>query len=390
MELKHVGQKHLDNFRSVLSSRGLDAILLANLHASDPQGGDYSLYYASNLLRRYQAFVILTPDDCKVWVAAEELDRAREDSWLADIEAIPPSERWGHSTREFADIMTNQLKTMVGKDKVRVGVDGLFMRAAMGLALVRPGITLEDVGRELQKARVIKDEHELRLLRKACQIVDAGVYSMMDAVHEGVTEYELAALSECEMRKLGADCFWWKTLVASGPEAERWLASPTHRKIKNGDLIITDLTPVYEGYAGDIARTFVCGKASAEQFQVFDLAERALDAAVSALRDGVTCGEVMEVAALQVQGSPYEQFYVGAGHGIGLYDDTYPLFLATIPQMSKMPASMLNEPLRADTVVAIEIIITVPGVGGVRLEDNYVITTDRPELLTNVPIQIEV
>jgi Xaa-Pro aminopeptidase len=286
--------------------------------------------------------------------------------------------------------MAKQVKKMVGKEKVRVGVDGLFLRAAMGLALVQPGITVEDVGRELQKARVIKDGHELQLLRRACQIVDVGVEAMMDAVHEGVTEYELAAVSECAMRKLGADCFWWKTLVSSGPQAERWMASPTHRKIENGDLIITDLTPVYEGYAGDIARSFVCGKASAEQIRVFDLAERALDAAVSTLRDGVTCGEVMEVAAQQVQGSPYEQFYAGAGHGIGLYDDTYPLFLASIPQMHKMPASMLDVKLRAGTVVAIEIIITVPGLGGVRLEDNYVITTDQPERLTNAPLQLEI
>jgi Xaa-Pro aminopeptidase len=73
-----------------------------------------------------------------------------------------------------------------------------------------------------------------------------------------------------------------------------------------------------------------------------------------------------------------------------LYDDTYPLFLASIPQMHKMPASMLDVTLKAGAVVAIEIIITVPGLGGVRLEDNYVITPGQPERLTKAPIQVEV
>lgn len=391
MAAKHLSEKRLDNFRSVLRSRGLDAILLANFWADSPQEGDYSLYYASNLLRRYsQCLLILTQDDCRVWVEDLVLDRAREESWLGRIEPMEPSEEWGYSGEEFARIAAKHLRAMVGKEKVRVGVNGRYLPSAVGLHLVRAGLSIDDVGVELEKSRRVKDERELKALRKACQIVDAGVVSVMDSIREGVTEHELAALAEGEMRKNGAECFWWKTLLASGPQAEEWTATPSDRRIRNGDLVVMDFSPVYQGYAGDIARSFVYGKARAEQLQVFDLAEKALQTGVSALKQGVTCGEVMHAAAQEVEGSPYEQFYMGAGHGIGLHNETYPIFLCPISQMRTLPAPILEAELRTNMAVAIEIIFTVPGLGGVRLEDDYIVTAGGSERLTHAPIQAEV
>ena len=390
MNAKQLGQKRLDNTRGVLSSRGLDAIVLANLWTHSPQEGDYSLYYTSNLLRRYtECFLILTPDDCCVWVTEWDLNRAKEESWLSRIELLPPGEQWGYSGEEFAGLIAKQLQELVGKDEIRIGVNGRFLPSAVGLGLDRNGILVEDVWVALEQSRLIKDEQELEYLRKACQIVDTGVHAFLDSVREGITEHELAALAEFEMKKNGAENFWWKTLMSSGPEAERWLASPSERTIRDGDLVVMDFTPVYCGYAGDIARTFVFGTASAEQRQVYDLAERALHAASSVLTEGVTYGEVMEAAAKQVEGAPYEEFYAGAGHGIGLYDDTYPIFLASIPKMKTLPVSMLEAELKAGMVIALEIIYTIPGLGGMRLEDNYIVTKDAPELLTHAPLRVE-
>ncbi len=379
------GQQHLDRIRSILSSRELDAILLANYSSHTPQDGDYSLYYASNLLGRYtNCFLVLTADDCAVWVGQQDLSRAREASWIARVEPTEPGEGWGHSGEELAEIALERVQEMVGRERIRVGVNGRFLPSTLGLVLARAGLTVEDISLELEDVRLVKDEREVELLRRACQIVDTGVEAVMEGLREGITEHQLAALAEYEMRKNGADCFWWKTLMSSGPQAENWMASPTHRKIGNGDLVVMDFTPVYQGYAGDIARTFVCGEASAEQLQAFDLAERALEAAAASLKEGVTCAEVMEAAAREVRGSPYEEYYVGAGHGMGLYDDTYPIYLA--PLSVTLPPSILEMEMRANMVMAIEIILTIPGMGGVRLEDNYVVTADRPERLTHAPI----
>lgn len=391
MEDKSWARRHRERFRGVLAAEGLDAILLANFSSHSPQEGDYALYYVSNLLDRYMnCLLLLTEDSCQVWVQERDLPRAREESGLDTIEVMEPGEGWGYSGEELGRLAAKYAKEAVGREEVNVGVNGRFLASSVGLALAEAGLSVEDVGLELEKARLVKDEGEVEILRRACQIVDTGVQVVMDAVEEGMTEHGLAALAEYEMRKNGADCFWWKTLMSSGPDAERWMASPTARRIKCGDLLVMDFTPVYRGYAGDIARTFVYGKASQEQLRVFGLAEKALEAASGALEAGVTYGQVMEAAAQEVRGTPYEEYYAGAGHGIGLYDDTYPIFLASLSQMEAMPASILEAELTADMAVAIEIIFTVPGLGGVRLEDNYVVTKDRPERLTHAPIVSQV
>jgi len=239
---------------------------------------------------------------------------------------------------------------------------------------------------DLEKSRLIKDERELELLRKAAEIVDKGVVKVMDVVHEGVTERELSLFAECEMRRSGAECFWWPSIISSGPEAESWANSPTDRRIRKGDLLWMDFTPVYMGYAADIARAFVYGEASEEQLEVFNLAERALDEAASTLRDGVTIREVMEAPAQTVRGSPYEGYYIGPGHMIGLYNSVYPVFLTSISKMKALPTSMLEMKLLRGMTAAIEIIFTIPGLGGVRLEDDYLITMNQPERLTKAPI----
>ena len=203
----------------------------------------------------------------------------------------------------------------------------------------------------------------------------------MNSICEGVSEIELAAAAEAEMRILGAECFWWKILLASGPDAENWFDSPTERRIRKRDVVLMDFTPVYNGYGGDIARTFVFGEPTPEQRTVWTLAKDALDASVDILREGVSLRELMHAGARVVQGTPYEKQYIGTGHTIGLYSHVNPIFLSTIEKMNTVPASCLDIRMRTGMVAAMEIIITVPGVGGFRLEDAHVVRADGSEKL---------
>lgn len=379
-------ERHIRNFRSVISSRGLDAVLLANFWATEPAHYNYNLYYVSNLLGFFPwCLLLLTEDECGVWLEIEDLERAREQSWIERVEPMELKQKC-YSTEDFARIAAKHLRKFVGKETIEVGVDGRHMPSSVTLSLIKEGLHVEDVTLDLEKSRLIKDEGELELMRKAAEIADKGVEKVMGAVHEGVTERELSVLAEYEMRRRGAECFWWNNIISSGPEAESWANSPTDRRIRKGDLLWMDFGPVYMGYQGDIARTFVYGEAGEEQLRVFNLAREALNGVTSTLRDGVTISEVMEAAAQPVRGSPYEGFYVGPGHGIGLYKDAYPLFLTSISGMKTLPKSLLEMRLVRGMTVAIEIIFTVPGLGGVRLEDDYLITKNQPERLTKAPI----
>jgi len=385
-------ERRFENFRSVISSRELDAVLLANFRVTVPEHYNYNLYYISNILGFFPwCFLILTEDEYGVWVDTGNvaniypISRPRGQSWLEKIEAVEARSRGGGTPETFAEIAAKHLRELVRKETIRVGIDGLNLPSAITLSLIKAGLQVEDVSLDLQKSRLIKDEKEVEILREATKIVDKGVEKVMTSVHEGVTERELSVLAEYEMRRRGAECFWWPNLITSGPEAEYWADSPTDRKIRKGDLIWMDFTPVYKGYGADIARSFVYGEASEEQLTVWNLAKQALDEGAATLRDGVTIREVIESAAQPVMGSPYEKFYSGAGHGIGLYNDTYLVFLTPITGMKNMSESLLDMKLVKGMTVAMEIIFTVPGLGGVRLEDDYLITTDS-ERLTKAPL----
>ena len=382
----------LDKARRLLAEHHLDALLLASYQADAPQGVDYGFYYLTNLYSRYMGFVIVTEKDCAAWVTASELERAKEDSWVPRLEPmeLPAEHPFLTTAEEFAGMALKRVQELCGRERPYVGVSGRNLPAAVGIPLAQAGATVVDVSSALEKARMVKDALEIDLLRRGCQLADLGVQATMDALRAGVTERQLTARAEFAMKYAGADCFWWKTLMSSGPQAERWMTAPSDRVIQAGDLVVTDFTPVYRGYAGDIARSFVCGKASADQREVFDLAQRTLQAAADAVTEGVTAGELMRAGAAVVRGSRFEPYYAGDGHGIGLYDDTYPIFLASTEQIEAMPATLRDERFMANSVVALEIIFTVPGLGGVRLEDNYLVTSGRPERLTHAPMVVEV
>jgi Xaa-Pro aminopeptidase len=380
-----VWEKRIANFRGILS-KGVDAIFLANYTATEPNHHDYNLYYASNLLRFFPwGFLVLTKDECGLWVHEDDLSRAREQSSMKRVE---PLRLELHSmSREFGRAAAEKVKEMTGKNEgIKVGVNGKCLPSFVSLALLNAGLNVVDVAPDLEKSRLVKDEIEIEYMRKAAAIAEKGVVRVMNDIHRGVTERELSVLAEYEMKKRGAECFWWPSLIASGPEAEKWADSPNKRRIRRGDLLWMDFTPVYMGYGGDIARAFVYGKANETQLHVFRLAEEVLDEAASSLRNGVTIREVMEAAAGPVKGSTYEKFYIGPGHGIGLYNDIYPTFLTTLAKMKLLPRWLLETKLLKGMVFAIEIIFTVPGVGGVRLEDDYLITGGKAERLTKAPI----
>jgi len=378
--------RHVMNYRSVLTSKRLDSILLANFRMSEPNHYNYNLYYVSDLLGFFPwCFLILTKDDIRFWVNTGNVERARRQSLIERVEPLELG-RGKNVPEKFAKVLAKHIKELIGRKKIKVGVDGGHLPSSIAISLVKEGIQLEDISLDFEKSRLVKDDGERRLLRRASEIVDRGVEKVMESIHEGMTERELSVLAESEMRRQGAECFWWPNIIASGTEAESWANSPTSRKIREGDLLWMDFTPVYKGYAADIARSFVYGDASEKQLRVFKLAESALNEAASTLRDGVKIREVMKNAAKIVRDSLYERYYIGPGHGIGLYNSVYPPFLTSLKNIEALPTSILEMELQKGMTIAIEIIFTVPDLGGVRLEDDYIITMNKPERLTKAPI----
>ncbi|MBC7999629.1 MAG: aminopeptidase P family protein [Leptolyngbya sp.] len=227
----------------------------------------------------------------------------------------------------------------------------------------------------VERFRQFKDEHEVVLLRKACRITSK-VYNEVAAIMKaGMTETEVAFELDMRLRKYGAVANSFASIVASGPNS----AIPHHntgdRKLKAGEPVIMDFGGLFpEGYCSDITRTaFVPGKAPSARIQeVYNVVLKANVAARKALKPGVTYRQFDKIARDYIDNAGYGKYFThGLGHSLGL--------------VAHDPYDYEHDAFDVGTVVTDEPGIYIDGFGGVRIEDDLVVTADGNERLTNAP-----
>jgi Xaa-Pro aminopeptidase len=230
----------------------------------------------------------------------------------------------------------------------------------------RPTIDLVETLRER------KDENELALIRDAVAAAEEALELTVARVVVGMTELEVAGLLESALRQAGSDGFPFPSIVASGPNAALPHARPTTRRLAKGDFLLVDFGARVGGYCSDITRTFVMGRASAEQREVYDVVRLANERAVRAVRPGMSGRDADEVARGYIQDRGYgELFGHSLGHGIGLE-------VHEAPRLAKTAEG----PLVEGAVVTVEPGIYRPGWGGVRIEDDVHLGAGGTQVLT--------
>ena len=235
--------------------------------------------------------------------------------------------------------------------------------------------TVEVDGRVLRELRKVKDENEIKLMRKAAELTSEGMRVAGEVVAAGVKEYEVAAEIEYAMRKQGSSGTAFETIVASGLASAFPHGGCSDRKIREGDLVVVDMGATYKFYRSDMTRTFVAGKPSAKQKKLYEVVRAAQDKAVEAMKQGVEAMDVDAAARKVLVDAGYgEHFVHGLGHGVGL-DIHEP------PTLS--PDS--EDVLAAGNVVTVEPGIYLVGYGGVRIEDTVLVQRNGAEKLTNGP-----
>lgn len=222
--------------------------------------------------------------------------------------------------------------------------------------------------------RAIKTPEEIETIRKACRISERSFYALLDAIKPGVTEIDLANELEYQFRSRGGSGFCFETIVASGPDnGANCHATPSSRKICEGDFITFDFGTYYNGYCSDITRTVCVGKpANPELVRIFEVVKAAKNAGEAALRPGLAMNELNAVIHQVVNEAGYTIPH-GPGHSFGLeiHEDPY--------------INSSNEyRLKPGVIHTLEPGIYLPGVGGVRQEDDYLITETGYERLTHI------
>ena len=223
--------------------------------------------------------------------------------------------------------------------------------------------------------REIKESSEIQSISRAQEITESVFDAVLELVRDGVEECELACEIDYMFRKKGGERSAFETIVASGPNSSKPHAIPSDRKLRYGDFVLFDMGTVINGYASDMTRTVVLGKADAEQRKIYNLVLEAQDVAIESISSGIKCSEVY-YKALDVfeKAGLKDKFIHSLGHGLGLEVHENPRLSHNI-----------DYKLKKHLVITVEPGIYIPGWGGIRIEDIVVVNGEGCKNLTHSP-----
>ncbi|HEY4695023.1 MAG TPA: Xaa-Pro peptidase family protein [Candidatus Nanoarchaeia archaeon] len=351
----------LKTFRQKLTSKGLDAFLVscqANRYYLTGWQGDSESGYL--LVTERRAFILT---DSRY---TEEVGRRVEGFELVEYK--------GRLAEFLGNFFKNQELPWVGFESHDLSVF-LFKeikKHARGVKLVPVAHLLEDL-------RSVKDQEEIKLLKKSVEIADGAFAFIKNKVKVGMTEAEVAFEIEKFMRSKGAQKNAWEPfIVASGPNSSMVHYAAGGRELRKGDQVLLDWGCVYQGYFCDTSRVLFLGEPNAKQRQVYNLVLEAQSRGIAKVRAGRRALEVDRQARDFLKEKSKFVFGHGLGHGVGLE-------VHEAPRVNEHSTTKLA----SGQVITIEPGIYEPGWGGVRLEDMVLVTEKGCEVLTNAPKELE-
>jgi Xaa-Pro dipeptidase len=263
----------------------------------------------------------------------------------------------------------------------RIGVEPTHMRVLelRYLEAAAPQAKFISASDSLATLRLQKEPAEINLIRKAIEIAQRALQATLPTIRPGVTEREIAAELTIQLLRKGSEAAFMP-IVSSGPNSANPHATPTNRKLGVGDLLVIDWGAIAEGYISDLTRTFAIGKIDPELERIAEIVRLANAAGRAAGRPGIAAGRVDQAARAVIEEAGYAVYFTHrTGHGIGIeiHEDPY-IFKEN---------TLLLAPGMTYTV---EPGIYLPGRGGVRIEDDVVITAEGCETLSDLPRELQV
>ena len=292
----------------------------------------------------------------------------------------------------LARIVTESGARVVGFESAHMTVKRFdWLRSALGAAGKQGGPVLQPIERVVEAIRVVKDEAEQDTFRRAGALLDAVADGVLGAVRAGLRECDLAAEIDYRLRRGGFEKPSFDTIVASGPHSAMPHAQPGERVLAAGDLVVLDFGGVYDGYCVDLTRTVSVGEPSQEALRLHAAVAEAQLAGVEAVRPGVPVTDVDEAArgVLERHGLG-TAFSHATGHGLGLEIHEEPRVGPRRADIPGVPPAGTDLVLEPGVVMTVEPGAYVPGLGGVRIEDDVLVTRDGVEWLTHVPRELRV
>jgi Xaa-Pro aminopeptidase len=224
----------------------------------------------------------------------------------------------------------------------------------------------------VEDLRMYKDEHEIQIMQEAADLADLTFSHMLTYLRPGLTEREVALEIEFFIRKNGGTSTSFNSIIASGERSALPHGVASDRVIGNNEFVKMDFGAYYKGYCSDITRTVAMGTVSAKHKEIYDIVLEAQLATLAGLKPGITGKQGDALARDIIERYGYgDKFGHGTGHGLGME-------VHEQPRLSKLSDTVLEPGM----VVTVEPGIYLPGFGGVRIEDDVVITDSGIRILT--------
>jgi Xaa-Pro dipeptidase len=349
----------LDRLRVAAEKRGLDAVVAT----SDASIAYLTGFKALQLERLFAVVARCDGGGALVVPSLEEEAAEAAPTGLDRVVYTPAS----NGLRELADALG---------DARAVGVEEDHMNVARARALEELGAHVEPAGEAVMELRARKDAEEVELIRTACGTVADVLERMFSELHPGAVERAVNARVEYRLKERGATAC--HTLILFGANGSNPHGKPGDRRLAKGDVVCADASARIGGYWGDLTRCGTVGPPGEWARAAFAVVREAQAAALDAARAGVPAKHVDSAQREVVEAaSELGRCLHGAGHAMGV-DVHEPPFL--VPQT--------GTPLEEGMVLTIEPGLYQPGVGGIRLEDDVLVTSGEPELLCRLPLEL--
>lgn len=365
--------------RALTKEAGADALLVTHLP---------NVFYLTNLQGSAAALVV-TPDH--LYFVTDFRYIAAVESVLAS-DAGYPNAKLVRVERTYDDTLAEICAALGG---VRLGLEAAHLSLkrynwlAAALAERAPRTTLAATDRIVERVRLCKDEHEIAMLRAGARLISRVARQVLDEVDAGQTEQGLAARIDWLLRDAGFERPAFETIVASGPNSARPHARAGGRRMEPGDLVLLDFGGVYDGYCVDLTRTVCLGTPGPDARRWHQAVAGAHAAAIASVRPGVRASSVDGAAREMLRTLGFgEAFGHSTGHGLGVELHEEPRIGKRLSRNGGTDSGAVDATLERGMVFTIEPGVYVEGRGGVRIEDDVLVTEQGSEVLTDAPREL--
>ena len=300
------------------------------------------------------------------------------EKWKTQIlEQVPEQAQnlttYGNSPELFLKALGDCLEEG-GLDTLWIEYDKIDLKTYLYLKERFANAEFQDITRKMEQRRLVKTREEIAGIRHAASVAVLAMEQAKKVIRPGLSELELAAELEYVMRKAGSDGVPFTMKALSGENTETVTRVPGNRKLQRGDFVLLDFGAICDGYSSDWTRTFVIGEASPQQKELHDLVWKMERGCIEMIRPGIPMADLVHKAEEISSQHPFGKYYnPHLGHSIGITSHEWPTIEPGVTGV-----------LQENMVITIEPGVYVPGLGGVRIEDEILVTKDGYEVLTGL------